>query len=144
MSRALLATLLLATACTSGGAATSSARASAGAAPSAVPTLTETFTPGPCDDSTDVGEAACLEAQVIASDQQVNGLVAKAWSKADATDRAKLARAEVDWRAFRASFCDYETDQYRGGSIVPVVLAQCLADLTAQHVKDLTAAQPEG
>lgn len=114
------------------------------AVPTSVPTLNETFTPLPCDDSTDVGEEGCQQADVLTADMQVNALVAKAWAKADAADRAKLAKAESDWRAFRQSFCDYSVDQYRGASIAPTVFAQCLADVTKQHVKDLTAAQPDG
>lgn len=133
--KARLALLLLVAACTS--------HASSGPkATSTTPTLPvvkESFTPVPCDDSTNVGEEGCLEKQVLDADAQVNALVKAQWDKADAQDRALLFKGESAWLAFRQSFCAWSADQVRGGTAGPVVAAQCAADLTAQHLKDLRA-----
>ncbi len=136
----VVALLLLAAACSS----SSSHRATPADVRPTLPVVKESFAALPCDDATNVGEQGCLEKQVLAADAQVNALVKGYWDKGDAQNRAALAKSERAWVGYRSALCGWEGDQYRDGSIVPVVVAQCLSDVTTQHVKDLKAAAAEG
>ncbi|MCU1599458.1 MAG: urease [Frankiales bacterium] len=135
-----VALVLLAAACSS----SSSPKATPADGKPTLPVVKESFTSLPCDDATNLGEQGCLEKDVLAADVKVNELVKGYWDKGDAQNRAALARSERAWFAYRSALCSWEGDQYRDGSILPVVVAQCLSDVTTQHAKDLTAAATQG
>jgi uncharacterized protein YecT (DUF1311 family) len=48
-----------------------------------------------------------------------------------------LREAQRAWLAYRDAHCDAQYRLYTGGSIAPVILAQCRATLTAQRAKEI-------
>jgi len=43
-------------------------------------------------------------------------------------DKTQLKRVEAAWLKYRDANCDFVADQYKGGSIRPMIEAMCLAD----------------
>ena len=52
-----------------------------------------------------------------------------------------LQRAQRAWIQFRDAQCEFEGLEGRGGSIEPMIVAQCLARLTRERIQQLT---PDG
>jgi uncharacterized protein YecT (DUF1311 family) len=56
------------------------------------------------------------------------------------TSLTKLLAAQRAWLAYRDANCDSVKFQYDGGSIQPMIWAQCMADTTQQRLTTLSAA----
>ena len=56
---------------------------------------------------------------------------------AGSTEQAKLRAAQLAWLKFRDAHCDYESIGDKGGSIYPMVVSFCLAEITTGRVKQL-------
>ncbi|HEV2802833.1 MAG TPA: lysozyme inhibitor LprI family protein [Pyrinomonadaceae bacterium] len=97
----------------------------------------------------DDGEDPCPGAN---TQFELNQCAARARDKADAelnkvyrdllkdtgtTERAKLRAAQLAWLKFRDAHCDYESIGNKGGSIYPMVMSFCLAEVTTARVKQL-------
>lgn len=48
-----------------------------------------------------------------------------------------LRKAQRAWITYRDAWCDYEGFEARGGTLEPLLIAGCLADLTRTRTKDL-------
>ena len=62
-----------------------------------------------------------------------------AYSKLEKTP--ELIAAERAWIAYRDAECAYQIKDFKGGTIVPTLYAECLADLTAARLKQLSSDQ---
>ncbi len=57
--------------------------------------------------------------------------------KGNAAGRAKLVSAERAWVAYRDAECDFAASGVAGGSISPMIIADCRADATKQRQAQL-------
>ena len=48
-----------------------------------------------------------------------------------------LIKAQRDWIKFRDSHCEFEANEYEGGSIQPLIYSSCLTERTKDRIKDL-------
>ncbi len=55
----------------------------------------------------------------------------------DAQGRRKLVEAERQWIKYRDAECDSAADDYRGGSIAPMVRCECATALTEARTAEL-------
>ena len=58
--------------------------------------------------------------------------------KDDPKTKKLLVEAQRSWLRFRDAECALRTSTVEGGSAYPMVMEGCLADLTADRVKELT------
>lgn len=116
--------------------------AGAGAAGRAAPVIHEKFTTQPCSGKpahrSTLQLEGCAEQRVLGLDQEIDVLNADIFAKL-ATVRGKrdFLAANTGWVRYRNSACASESDNYAGGSIAPVIYANCLATLDGDHVHEL-------
>jgi uncharacterized protein YecT (DUF1311 family) len=55
----------------------------------------------------------------------------------DDDEKAQLKNAENAWLKYRDTNCEFVADQYKGGSIRPMIAAICLADVTNNRTAEL-------
>ena len=55
----------------------------------------------------------------------------------DEDEKAQLKTAENAWLKYRDTNCEFVADQYKGGSIRPMIAAICLADVTSNRTTEL-------
>jgi uncharacterized protein YecT (DUF1311 family) len=83
---------------------------------------------------------------------QMNQCAGKAFRAADAAmtkvyrklvalltnaEQAQLKEAQTTWLRYRDANCEFVADEYKGGSIRPLILASCLADMTRKRTSEL-------
>jgi uncharacterized protein YecT (DUF1311 family) len=73
------------------------------------------------------------------SDERLNTVYRALRAKISDAGKAKLQAAQQSWLRFRDQECEFETMGTVGGSIHSMIVANCLARLTDQRVKDLEA-----
>ena len=74
------------------------------------------------------------------ADGQLNNVYSKvlgAASDVGVERRRKLVETERAWLVYRDVEAEYEADEYRGGSIRPMVYDEALATLTNERIKTL-------
>ncbi|MDN3720488.1 lysozyme inhibitor LprI family protein [Roseibium salinum] len=66
------------------------------------------------------------------SDKKLNELYKQiaARLKEDADTKKLLVQAQRDWIKFRDAECDFQTAAAAGGSVMPMLIAQCMDGLT--------------
>jgi uncharacterized protein YecT (DUF1311 family) len=57
--------------------------------------------------------------------------------------KARFASNRQAWYAYRKSQVELQSDQYRGGSIVPLIANMTHADLTERRILELTSLMPD-
>jgi uncharacterized protein YecT (DUF1311 family) len=57
--------------------------------------------------------------------------------QSDDDAKKKLKKAEKLWIQYRDAECESEADEYRGGSIAPMIYNQCATQLTEARTKEL-------
>lgn len=96
-----------------------------------------------CDpsDETQSGMNLCAHAAYRAQDARLNDAYRRVMQRlaVDAGDRKLLQAAQRAWIAFRDAECAFRTEGYAGGSLRPMLVSQCLADLTAARTAQLEA-----
>jgi uncharacterized protein YecT (DUF1311 family) len=80
----------------------------------------------------------CADAAFKESDKKLNGLYKQieARLKDDADTKKPLVQAQRDWVKFRDAECSFQTAEAAGGSMMPMLVAQCMDGLTQSRVKD--------
>jgi uncharacterized protein YecT (DUF1311 family) len=116
---------------------TTSSPASASTPRTAPPKVTEPFTPLPCDANTTVGMEGCAERKIVRADADVDQLVQLIWDNSTPDGKSHLADAQTAWQAYRKAACVSESDKYAGGTLAPVVDAQCTVRLTRVRAAEL-------
>jgi uncharacterized protein YecT (DUF1311 family) len=91
----------------------------------------------------------CPKAQ---SQAEMNDCAGRAYKAADATlnqvyrqlvamladeEKSQLKEAQAAWLKYRDLNCDFVADQYKGGTIRPMILGFCLADVTKNRTAEL-------
>ena len=93
-----------------------------------------------CDNAqTQLDMTQCAAREYEAADKALNAQYAAVRKRySDNEDARKLLRdAQRAWIGFRDAQCDLETLAVRGGSIEPMIRAQCLQGLTEARTKEL-------
>ena len=87
----------------------------------------------------------CAGREYQAVDRELNAVWKKASQRAKSTDadigdgtqHRELLAAQRAWLTFRDAHCSFEANQYRGGSIMPLIRSTCLTALTEARTKQL-------
>ena len=73
------------------------------------------------------------------ADAAMNQVYRKLVSLLDEAEQAQLKEAQTTWLRYRDANCEFVADEYKGGSIRPLILASCLADMTKRRTTELKA-----
>ena len=81
----------------------------------------------------------CADAAFKKSDEKLNELYRQIEIRLrdDADTKKLLVQAQRDWVRFRDAECDFRTAQAAGGSMMPMLVAQCMNHLTQSRIQDL-------
>lgn len=94
--------------------------------------------PGRCSQArtqTDIN--ACAAADHRAADAELNRAYARLMRVVLPARREGIRVAQRAWIAFRDAHCRSEASEYQGGSMQPMVLGFCLADVTRSRTAQL-------
>lgn len=72
-----------------------------------------------------------------AADGELNQVYRKLVAMLDAEEKAQLKGAQTAWLKYRDAHCEFVGDQYKGGSIRPMIYSFCLADVTRNRTAEL-------
>ncbi|WP_352575388.1 lysozyme inhibitor LprI family protein [Mesorhizobium sp. M0019] len=80
----------------------------------------------------------CADAASKKSDKKLNELYQQIETRLndDADTRTLLVQAQRDWVKFRDAECSFQTAGAAGGSVMPMLIAECMDSLTQSRVKD--------
>jgi uncharacterized protein YecT (DUF1311 family) len=91
-----------------------------------------------CDGKkTTADQIECLGPALKTADTELNRVYQKAVKELPAEDATRLRKAQRAWMAYRDAHCDADQKRYAGGSIAPVVFAQCRLTLTQRRSKEI-------
>ncbi len=90
---------------------------------------------------TQVQMNACAAADLAAADKPLNRAYQEMLARLKGNDPAlrQLREAQRQWLGFRDAECRFSTRSSAGGSINPMLVAQCRAELTRARVTQLQA-----
>lgn len=101
---------------------------------------------GPCDAAaTQLELNQCYGEQFRKADARLNNVYANLLKqmKSEAAIQ-KLRVVEKAWIHYRDLHCEAAKDEYEGGSMSPMVWAQCMATTTEHRIEELKAAYESG
>ena len=94
--------------------------------------------PTPCADAqTQADMNICWGKEYKAADATLNQVYGQLMRKLDEPDKAQLKQVETAWLKYRDANCEFVADQYKGGTIRPMIEAMCLADVTRNRTNEL-------
>jgi uncharacterized protein YecT (DUF1311 family) len=92
----------------------------------------------PCPNAQTQGEMnQCAGNAYKAADGELNQLYRKLVAMLDAEGKIQLKAAQTAWLKYRDAHCEFVADQYKGGSMRPMIHAFCLADVTKDRTTEL-------
>jgi uncharacterized protein YecT (DUF1311 family) len=92
----------------------------------------------PCADAHTQAEMnICAGKEYKAADATLNRVYQQLVAMLDAEAKAQLKEAQTAWIKYRDANCDFVGDQYKGGSIRPLIYGLCLADVTRNRTAEL-------
>jgi uncharacterized protein YecT (DUF1311 family) len=105
-------------------------------------TLESVFAQGtkkaPCSDAQTQAEMnICADKEYKNADLALNKTYQQLAARLDANEKAQLKEAQTAWLKYRDANCAFVGDQYKGGSIRPMIYGLCLADLTRNRTAEL-------
>ncbi|WPO77191.1 lysozyme inhibitor LprI family protein [Flavobacterium sp. KACC 22761] len=71
------------------------------------------------------------------ADDKLNQVYKNLIKKLDEKEKSLLIAAQKNWIKFRDSKCDFEKQEYDGGSIQPLIYYTCLTECTEERTKGL-------
>ena len=71
------------------------------------------------------------------ADIELNEVYKQLIKTLDEKEKQLLIKSQKDWIKFRDSHCDFEAQQYDGGSIKPLIYSTCLTERTKNRINDL-------
>lgn len=90
------------------------------------PVISEHFTLLPCNKNTTLGMEGCAEAKLLHADKRLNEQVAIIFGLSHATTQKRdVVNAENVWFTYRGADCLSFAAAFEGGTIAPVVYANC-------------------
>ena len=94
--------------------------------------------PVPCADAQTQAEMnICWGKEYKAADATLNQVYGQLMRKLDESEKTQLKQVEVAWLKYRDANCEFVADQYKGGSIRPMIEAMCLADTSRNRTTEL-------
>jgi len=94
----------------------------------------------PCSDANTQTEMnICAGKEYQAADATLNRVYQQLVAMLDAEEKAQLKNAQTAWIKYRDANCDFVGDQYKGGSIRPMIYGLCLAEVTHNRTTELRA-----
>jgi len=94
--------------------------------------------PEPCPDAQSQFEMnQCAGKAYKAADAELNKVYQKLAAMLDEEEKAQLKTVETAWLKYRDANCEFVGDQFKGGSIRPMIYAFCLADMTRNRTAEL-------
>ena len=98
----------------------------------------------PCAEAQTQGEMnVCWGNQYKAADAKLNEVYRRFMTKLDDADKAQLKAAQAAWLKYRDTNCEFVGDQYKGGTMRPMIAAICLTDVTTNRTTELAAQMKE-
>lgn len=92
----------------------------------------------PCaNPQTQVEMTQCAADAYRAADKVLNQVYQQLVAKLDEEEKAQLKEAQTSWLKYRDTNCDFVADQYKGGTMRPMIYAGCLADVTKKRTSEL-------
>ncbi len=79
----------------------------------------------------------CSGKEYKAADATLNQVYRQLVSKLDDEEKAQLKEVESAWLKYRDANCNFVADQYKGGTIRPMIDAMCLAEMTKNRTAEL-------
>ena len=79
----------------------------------------------------------CAGKAFRAADATMNQVYRRLVSMLDEDEKAQLKEAQTAWLKYRDTNCEFVADQYKGGSIRPLIEATCLGDMTKRRTTEL-------
>ncbi|NJM97365.1 MAG: DUF1311 domain-containing protein [Phormidesmis sp. RL_2_1] len=93
--------------------------------------------PVECDLTTQAAINSCAQEDYAQADAQLNRVYQALKSAQSESGRQALGTAEVAWLRFRDLDCAFESNQFTGGSMAPLVYSNCLRELTIVRTQEL-------
>ena len=94
--------------------------------------------PKPCEDAqTQADMNICWGNEYKKADATLNKTYQQLAAMLEDEEKAQLKNAENAWLKYRDANCEFVADQYKGGSIRPMIAAICLADVTNNRTTEL-------
>jgi uncharacterized protein YecT (DUF1311 family) len=94
--------------------------------------------PDPCSNQQSQAEMnICAGKEYKAADADLNQTYQKLSAMLEAEEKAQLKDVENAWLKYRDLHCEFVADQYKGGSIRPMIHGLCLADVTRNRTAEL-------
>ncbi len=94
--------------------------------------------PKPCEEAqTQTDMSICWGNEYKKADAKLNQTYKQLAAKLDEDEKAQLKNAETAWLKYRDANCEFVGDQYKGGSIRPMIYAMCMADMTTNRTTEL-------
>ncbi|HVW75258.1 MAG TPA: lysozyme inhibitor LprI family protein [Rhizomicrobium sp.] len=81
---------------------------------------------------------ACSGQRLKDADSKLNAAYANLMKRFDARQQAMLRASEKAWLGYRDAQCRLVASGVEGGSAQPMVMADCLGELTQARLKELT------
>lgn len=88
---------------------------------------------------TQAGMNQQAQEKYLKSDKELNKVYKQLLGSLNAKNKTLLIQSQKDWIRFRDSHCAFETNDYQGGSMRPMVYSTCLQERTDARIKDLKA-----
>ena len=79
----------------------------------------------------------CAGREYKKADADLNQVYQKLVAMLDADEKGQLRDVENAWIKYRDANCDFVADQYKGGTMRPMILGFCLADVTRNRTSEL-------
>jgi uncharacterized protein YecT (DUF1311 family) len=92
----------------------------------------------PCAEAqTQADMTICWGNQYKAADATLNQVYRQLMGKLDDEEKNQLKAVESAWLKYRDANCEFVGDQYKGGTMRPMIEAICLADVTKNRTTEL-------
>lgn len=92
----------------------------------------------PCEERGSQAEASgCAHREYKAADAELNKAYDRLAAILDAEEKALLKTAELAWIKYRDSTCVFESSQYKGGTMRPMIESFCLTRVTKARTAEL-------
>src|SRR5215210_2363362 len=92
----------------------------------------------PCEERSSQAEASgCARREFQAADAELNKAYNRLAGVLDAGEKALLKESELAWIKYRDSNCTFESSQYAGGTMRPMIESFCMARVTKARTAEL-------
>ena len=94
----------------------------------------------PCSNADTQAEMnICAGQEYKTADAALNRVYQQLVAKLEPEEKSQLKEAQTAWIKYRDTNCEFVADQYKGGSMRPMIYGLCLADVTRNRTSELKA-----